>query len=289
MRRSGRRRYRWVALRICIYYAVVAIVLVGCADRLVLYPSREPVTVAGTHRVEIAGPVGPLEIWTMRSAAMRATSQSAHSAPAAYVLAFIGNAARAEYAAEDVASEWQQHRIEVWAVNYPGYGGSAGSARMKSIAPAALAAYDAMKKAAGDRPTFISGESLGTTAALYVAAHRPVSGLVLKNPPPLRNLILGEHGWWNLWLGAVPVALSVPSDLDSLANGRRATAPAVFILGEADEVVPPKYHMMVVDAYAGPKQVIHIPGAHHNDPTDSVTWPKVQQALDWLIKSSAEK
>jgi hypothetical protein len=40
-----------------------------------------------------------------------------------------------------------------------------------------------------------------------VAANRPCAGLVLTNPPPLRNMILQRFGWWNLWLLATPVAL----------------------------------------------------------------------------------
>ena len=53
----------------------------------------------------------------------------------------------------------------------------------------------------------------------HVAANRPVAAIVLQNPPPLRQLILGHYGWWNLWLIATPVALGVPSELDSLNIG----------------------------------------------------------------------
>jgi len=30
--------------------------------------------------------------------------------------------------------------------------------------------------------------------------------LILTNPPPLRQLIMGHYGWWNLWLAAAPQA-----------------------------------------------------------------------------------
>jgi uncharacterized protein len=112
----------------------------------------------------------------------------------------------------------------------------------------------------------VLGQSLGTTAALYVAANRPVAGVVLSNPPPLRQLIWKNYGWWNLWLLATPVALSIPSELDSLKNGSRVTAPAVFVLAGHDTIVPPKYQEQVYAAYAGPKRAIRVAAIDHNDP-----------------------
>jgi hypothetical protein len=173
--------------------------------------------------------------------------------------------------------------VEVWAVNYPGYGGSAGGAKLASIAPAALAAFDAMKQQAGTRPTFVSGRSIGTTAALFVAAHRQVDGVILHSPPPLRNLIMGEFGWWNLWLAAIPVSLGVPADLNSIENARHVTATGVFIITEADSLVPPRYQQMIVDAYAGPKQIIRMPGVDHNDPIPESVMPAVRAAFDGLL------
>ncbi|HWE03889.1 MAG TPA: hypothetical protein VG326_15900 [Tepidisphaeraceae bacterium] len=260
---SGRlARVKRMARRWIILYFVAAIVLSGCADRLILFPSREPIRVPGAARLVIPGPAGPLEIWTMRSAA------AVDREPQAYVIDFVGNASRAEYAVESVCDQWRNRPVEVWSLNYPGYGASAGSAKLKYLAPAALAAYDAMKRRAGNRPTFISAHSIGTAAALYVAANRPASGLILQNPPPLRRLIIGKFGWWNLWLGAGPVALAVPADLDSIANAGKSSAPAIFILSGADTIVPPKYQRMVADAYAGPKKFVRVPLAGHNDPVE---------------------
>jgi pimeloyl-ACP methyl ester carboxylesterase len=62
--------------------------------------------------------------------------------------------------------------VEVWGVNYPGFGGSTGPARLARIGPAALAAFDALKREARDRPVVVFGASMGTTAALHIAAHR---------------------------------------------------------------------------------------------------------------------
>jgi len=126
--------------------------------------------------------------------------------------------------------------------------------------------------------------SLGTAAALYVAANRPCGGLVLANPPPLQNLILREFGWWNLWLLAGPVAIGVPSELNSLKNAPHCMAPAIFISSERDEVVPPKYHRKVIDAYGGPKQVIVLHGAGHNDPPEEEEERRIDSAVCEMIE-----
>jgi hypothetical protein len=251
--------------------------LTGCADKLILFPSREPIRDTAARRLQVAGPVGGLDIWTMPSLG------AANHEPTAFVLAFIGNASRAEWDAEQVAEQWGDRPVEVWAVNYPGYGQSEGSAKLASIAPAALSAYDAIKAHAGNRPVFVAGRSIGTTAALYVAAHRPVAGVILHSPPPLRSLIIGQFGWWNLWLAAIPVSLGVPADLDSIANARRVNAPAIFIITGADRLVPPSYQQQIVDAYAGPKQKLLMPGVDHNDPIPTGEMGSLRVLLDDLF------
>lgn len=225
-------------------------------------------------------PGGELEIITTRSGAARET------APQAFILEFPGNATRAEQIAERGSYAWRDYPVEVWAVNYPGYGASSGPARLKSIADAALAAYDAMHREANGRPMIVVGTSLGTTAALHVAANRSVAGLVLMNPPPLRQLIRGEHGWWNLWLVAVPVSFAIPPELDSLANARRCTAPAIFITSGADDVVPLKYQQRITANYPGPKRVLLRKDANHNDGIGEADQGWMIRQRDWLWQNA---
>jgi fermentation-respiration switch protein FrsA (DUF1100 family) len=78
------------------------------------------------------------------------------------------------------------------------------------------------------------------------------------------------------------VALSVPSELDSIANGQRVTAPAIFVLASADTFVTPPYQKKVVDAFAGEKREILVPDADHNDPMDAGAEKEFQAALDWI-------
>lgn len=249
----------------------------GCADSFVLPSNHEVLSPTGMTRRMVPVNGKQVEVWITRS-----PGAVGHE-PAAYVLFFVGNADRAERWLSVVADGWDKRPVEAWGMNYPGSGGSDGPARLASIGPDALGVYDAMRRVAGSRPIFIHAASLGTTAALCVAARRPVAGLVLHNPPPLRQLILGHSGWWNLWLLAIPVSAQIPHDLDSIANAERCHAPAVFVLSGADQVVPPRYHWMVVDAYAGPKRVISVPGASHNEPLPHEAGEQLQRDIDWLM------
>jgi pimeloyl-ACP methyl ester carboxylesterase len=269
------------------YGLFLAFVALGVTDRVILFPTTAPLDTRGLarHDVPLPGGASSIEIWSTPS---RGAAESP-AGPKAYVLAFIGNAARAELTAPFYAKDWGDRPVEIWAVNYPGYGRTPGPARLASIGPCALAAYDALRERAGDRPIFLEARSIGTAAALYVAARRPdVDGCILHNPPPLRQLIRRRHGWWNLWLLAGPVSMTVPDELDSLANARRVTAPAIFLLTGADGVVPPAYQQLVADAYAGEKRVIQLSGAGHVDRASGKALEEYEAAMDWMAAQVSE-
>jgi pimeloyl-ACP methyl ester carboxylesterase len=249
----------------------------GCADRLLLYPTTHPIDAVGAERRTFEHGGRTVEVFTARSPGV-----GAGSAPQAYVLEFCGNAARAESVASYVARQWGRRPVEVWVMNYPGYGGSDGPPTLRSIPDVALAAYDDLARCAGGRPILVSGRSLGTSVALHVGARRPTAGMVLQSPPPIQRQILQHHGWWNLWLIAIPVALQVPSEMNSLSSGARVNAPALFVLSGRDSVVPIEYQRMVVDAYGGEKEVLLMESADHNTPFTGADGTLLQGGLDWL-------
>jgi pimeloyl-ACP methyl ester carboxylesterase len=280
-------------------------------DHLILFPTRAPIDTHGAVRKTIAFENGELEIWTAQS--RRARQQGRADV---FILRFYGNADRADRWVAMEAEMWGDRAIEIWGMNYPGFGGSTGPARLARITPAALAAFDELQRQATSKsaeesavpsgssgnpalrtahataPILSFGTSIGVTAALHVAASRPaeITGLILHNPPPLREVILRQFGWWNLWLLAGPVALQIPRELDCIANAKEIRAPAIFLLAEKDEIVAPRFHRLVVQAYAGEKRVIELPGAHHNDPIEGLALADLNDALgDVLTKASAPR
>jgi hypothetical protein len=271
-------------------------------DHLILFPTRSPINTGGAVRRTIPFENGDLEIWTAQS--RRAQLQGRTDV---FILRFYGNADRADRWAAMEAKMWNDRAAEIWGMNYPGFGGSTGPARLARIGPAAVAAFDALNRHAANEaavqsdvpsgptpnpaprtphtkaPIVLFGTSIGVTAALHVAAQRPIAGLILHNPVPLREVILRQFGWWNLWLLAGPVALQIPPDLDSITNARVSRAPAILLLAERDEIVAPRFHRLVVDAYAGEKRIIELHGAHHNDPIEGTALTDLNDALDWML------
>ena len=271
------RRKTSLAIGALVLY-LATINLAPIPDRLILFPTTNRIDAGEATRKTVAFAGGKLEIWCATSKLARSTGRAE-----AHVLRFYGNADRAERWVGDEAEMWDNRAIEVWGVNYPGFGGSTGPARLASLGPAALTAFDALQQVAGGRPIIVFAASLGTTVALDIAAHRPVAGLILQNPPPIREMIYRQFGWWNLWLLAGPLAQKIPAALDSVTNAKAARPPAVFLLADADEVVAPRFQSMVVEAYAGEKRVINLPGAGHNSPIDPSGLARLHEALDWLL------
>ncbi|HRI66689.1 MAG TPA: hypothetical protein PK156_20730 [Polyangium sp.] len=240
-------------------------------NRLLLYPSRDELPLNGAERVMAPHQEGAIET-------IRAKSPGAlHEPIRAIVLRFYGNADRADSWPAEEAQSFGKWPVEVWGVNYPGFGHSVGNATLAGVARAANVAFGEASKRG--LPIFVMGTSMGTTAALHLAANHQVNGLFLQNPPPLAQLIRGRHGWWNLWILAGPISLSVPPSVDSLSNARRAKAPALVISSEDDNIVPFTYQTDVFDAYAGPKQRIVLPGAGHNDAIPDTVWVQIHQVL----------
>ncbi len=276
---------RWSARLLVVLLVYFVVMFFGhLPDHLILFPTRAPIDAGSAARKTVPFQNGELEVWTAKS--HRAQHQRRADI---FILRFYGNADRADRWAAAEADMWNDRAVEIWGMNYPGFGGSTGPARLSRIGPAALATFDELKHHADDRPIVAFGTSIGATAALHVTAQRPVAGLILHNPVPLRQIILRRFGWWNLWLLAGSVALQIPRDLDSIANAKAIRAPAIFLLAEKDEVVPPRYHRLVVNAYAGEKRVIQLPGAYHNDPIESTALANLNNALDWLLAKRAPR
>src|SRR5262245_31527487 len=136
-------------------------------DHLILFPTTAPISSGGAVRKTIPFETGDLEVWTAQS--RRAQQQGRADV---FILRFYGNADRADRWAAIEAEMWNDRAVEIWGMNYPGFGGSTGPARLARIGPAGVAAFDALRREAADAPIVVYGASIGVTAALHVAASR---------------------------------------------------------------------------------------------------------------------
>lgn len=248
------------------------------ADRLILWPTKHPIEVTDKRclRLNVGG--DRVEVWEHDVGPVDRELD-------VLVLKFAGTGGRAEYSTDQPACFWPELRVRLWTVNPPGYGGSTGRAGVAKLAPTARAVYEHGKQAAAGRPLVLFANSLGGTCALHLAARFHADGLILRNPPPLRQIILARFGWRTGLLGAWLIARQVPEELDSLANARRAMAPAVFLMSERDTIVPPKHQRLIHQAYRGPKNVVVLKDAGHATSLTPDDVSAYQESLAWLWSS----
>lgn len=163
--------------------------------------------------------------------------------------------------AEDVGQNQPYFRLlreagfAVLAYEYPGYGPSQGRPSEKGAYEAADAAYDHLTRELGvpSERIIMLGRSLGAAAALYLAARRPVGGVVLESPFVTAFRVLTR----------VPI---FPFDkFDNLSRIGRVRAPLLIIHGTADSVVPTWHGRRLFQAAPEPKQAWWVEGADHND------------------------
>jgi uncharacterized protein len=248
------------------------------ADRLILCPTNHAIQVSDRSCRSLNVGHDNVEIWTQDVGPVEREVDL-------YVLKFVGTGGRAECSTDQPACYWPTLRTRLWTVNPPGYGGSSGRASIRKLAPTARAVFEELMRLADGLPVVLFGNSLGGTCALHLAARYKVDGLILRNPPPLREMILGRFGWRSCYLGAWLITRQVPEELDCRANAGRATAPAVFVMSAQDTTVPPKYQRLIHEAYGGEKEIVVLENAGHAAPFSPEAAAAYQRALDWLWSS----
>ena len=72
-------------------------------------------------------------------------------------------------------------------------------------------------------------------------------------------------------------------DVDDVSPQRaatRITAPVLVIHGGADTDTRPDHSRRVFEALAGPKRLVIVPGAHHNESLRSEAWTEIDSWID---------
>lgn len=182
--------------------------------------------------------------------------------PAPAVLYFCGNAEE-----QTGFFLWSPNELQPYAVagvDYRGYGRSDGVPTEAALKSDALAAYDGLAAKLGEHPRIVvMGRSLGTALAAYVAARRPVAGIILVTPfSSLAAVGQESHPF-------VPVRLLLKNPFDVVPDAAKVTAPALFLVAGADRYVPPHHADRLAASWPGPKEVRVIEGTGHGNIVDA--------------------
>lgn len=166
--------------------------------------------------------------------------------------------------------------VEVFLLEYPGYGSRTGVPSEKSLTAAAIDAIDAIPK---DKELFVFGQSLGTGVACAAVAQRPdrVAGVALLTP---FNTLVATAQVHYPWL---PVALLIRHRFDSVRNLGKYHGPVAFIVAENDGTIPANLGRQLFDGYQGPRKLWFVSGANHNDIEKLLAdWPQV---ASWITSA----
>lgn len=175
------------------------------------------------------------------------------------VLFFHGNAGNAADRLERAKILHDRFGVDLFLVDYRGYGRSAGSPSEEGLARDARAIYETAKSR-GFPPEHIVafGESLGSAVAVGLAAERTCAGLILETPfLSIREMARRHYPF-------VPAFL-IRTRFD---NGERIlgiAAPKLFLIAEHDTIAPPEQGRRLFELAPPPRTLYVIPKAGHND------------------------
>jgi fermentation-respiration switch protein FrsA (DUF1100 family) len=244
----------FLAAGIVLLLAVLFVaVFVLAQDRLLYFPTRPLAATPAAFGLNadelsvVAEDGVRLEGWRIRGAGTRA------------LLFFHGNAGNIADRLERAKLLNARFGLDIFLVDYRGYGRSQGSPSEAGLYRDARAVYGAAISA-GFRPEqiVIFGESLGAAVAVDLARSRPCAGLVLEAPFLSIPAIARVH------YPFVPTFF-VRSRYDNLAKIGDVAAPKLILVPELDEVVPPIHGRRLFEAARGAREIFVVPGAQHSD------------------------
>ena len=177
---------------------------------------------------------------------------------ASTVLYLHGNAGNIAGRLEKLAF-FQKMGLNVFIVDYRGYGKSAGSPTEKGMYLDALAAYDYLTQQRGvpAASIVIYGASLGGAAAIDLAKQRSAAALILD------STFTSAVDMAKIILPVVP-SFFISLKLDSVNKIKTLTLPKLFIHSPSDETVPFALGRRLFEAAPLPKEFLEIQGGHND-------------------------
>jgi pimeloyl-ACP methyl ester carboxylesterase len=279
----SRRVLRWsivvATLLLAAVCAGVAMVLPGVAAGGLLYPFRRPVTQAPPQGCEDVTYLG--EEVTLKGWACLATG--AHRG----TLVFLHGVADNRAGAAGVVPRFVGQGFDVVAYDSRAQGESTGE----------ICTYGYREKAdlrhvldtVRPGPIVLLGTSLGAAVALQEAAEDPrVTGVVAAEVFSDLRTVARERAPFFLTEGTIRRAFAIAEDrghfeIDRVSPVQAALSihvPVLLIHGADDTDTPPDHSRRVFDALKGPKDLILVEGARHNESLRRQdTWRRIE---DWI-------
>lgn len=173
---------------------------------------------------------------------------------------FGGNAEDVSLDIPDLADTFPDRAI--YALHYPGYGGSTGKPSQQAIFADALALFD---HAYTEHPNIILvGRSLGSGVAVWVASQRPTARLILVTP--FDSFVDSAAKQFPI----IPVRWLLHDKYESWRYAPQVKAPTRIIVAAEDELVPRSSSDRLSTRFSqGLVSYIVVPKAGHNTIQDN--------------------
>jgi len=256
--------FRVLQLLVIAYLLVVLAVLIF-QRRLIYFPTKIPADV-----IEAVATGHGFLPWKNAAGEIIGWQMPATTTATGSVLIVHGNAGCAlsrDYLARPIH---EAAAVDVFVLEYPGYGARGGSPGKASFIAAAEAAFEMLPK---NLPRYVVSESIGAGVACELAQRHPaeIAGLALF--APYQNLAaVAQRQMW--FLPAYWLLRDRFNPAECLQNYR---GPVEFIVAGADEIIAPRFGQGLFAGYGGPKNLQLIPGARHNEIAEQspVWWREV--------------
>jgi pimeloyl-ACP methyl ester carboxylesterase len=142
-------------------------------------------------------------------------------------------------------------------------------------------------------PIVVIGSSLGAAVALQAAAedHRIKAVVAAESFSDLET-IARERAPKFLTQGSIAKAFAIAeeqgrfavAEVSPVRAAARIPVPVLLLHGALDRETAPSHSQRIFDALAGPKQLVVVPGAGHNQALQSAVWPRIEAWIDAVTK-----
>jgi fermentation-respiration switch protein FrsA (DUF1100 family) len=240
-------------LTVIIGYVLIVVVAAVFQRRLIYFPSRFPANVAEQVAVQTGfnpwrNAVGEIIGWKM----------AANGTPTGSVLVAHGNAGCAldrDYFARPIHEALP---VDVYVLEYPGYGARGGSPGLTTWL---AAGEEALKRLPHELPVYLVSESIGAGVVAHLAGTFPerIKGMAMF----VAYDDLGSVGQASMPF--LPVKLMMRDRFQPARWLENYRGPVKVVLAGADEIIPTRFGQRLYDSYQGPKSLHLIPNARHNE------------------------
>ena len=274
-----------VALSVLLLVAVAATQLPVIGAGALLHPLRHrglAALPAGCDNVTLAGEGVNLKAWRCRA-----------TAPRRGTLVYLHGVADSRASAAGIIQRFGGRGFDVVAYDSRAHGESEGD----------FCTYGFLEKddlrrvldtvAAG--PIVLLGTSMGAAVALqHAAGDQRVTAVVAVEPfSDLRTVVM-ERAPFFFTSSVIQRALTLAEQQGSFqiaainpaAAARSIEIPVLLIHGALDRDTPPAHARRVFAALAGPKRLILVPGAGHNQSLRGAIWGEIEEWLEEVIRQA---